>query len=193
MSERLAKILSIVLGPVWLPILLVVMLSQTGLSTHQIYLLFPIMLLFQFLIPLAYVYIALKLGSISAWDIPKRQERYTLLIIYFVSFVISLFLIKTIGNSFLFNLNLIFFALTVVISVITLFWKISVHSSINTAGAILLNFFFNWQLPWLYLAVPIIFWSRYKQKRHTINQLLAGTLLGAVITIGSLLYLGYLK
>lgn len=190
--QSFAKFLSIILGPVWLPILLAVMLFQTGLSTHQIYLLFPIILLLQFIIPFTYLYIALKLGTISVWDIPKREERYTLLAIYFVSSAISLALIRHFGNDFFFNLNLIFFVLTIAVSVITHFWKISVHTILNTAGAIILNFFFNWQLPWLFLLVPMVFWSRYKLRRHTPKQLLVGTLVSAIIILGGLFYFRYI-
>lgn len=150
------------------------------------------MLIFQFVVPFVYIYIALKLGIVSAWDLPKRQERYILLIVYFVSSLISLALVKIIGNEFLFNLNLIFLALTVSISLITIFWKISIHTSVNTAGAILLNFLFGWQLPWLYLIIPIVFWSRYKLKRHTFMQLLAGITLSATVVLGGLFYFGYL-
>lgn len=58
----------------------------------------------------------------------------------------------------------------VIISVVTSFWKISLHTSMNTVGSILLNLLFGWNLPVIYLVVPIVLWARITLKRHTFIQ-----------------------
>lgn len=185
-EEKLARILSIVLGPqVWLPVLIVSVLLKSGLSTKQLIILFPGLFLFQILIPLISIYIALKLKKITSWDLPKRKERYWFLILTTISYVLSIALIYFFGNRFLLNVSLILFVVLIAVSVITYFWKISLHASINTLGSILLNFLFAWQLPWLYLAIPLVYWSRLKLKRHNVAQLIAGSLVsGGVLLWG---------
>lgn len=190
---NLAKILSIILGPqVWLPTLLIILLLRANLSFNQLIILAPVLLFFQFLIPLAYLYVAKRLGKEVAWDLPRRKDRFLFLGVCILSYQIALIVIYFYGNSFLFNFSLIPLFLLLILSAITLFWKISLHSSLNTTGAILLNFLFGWNLPWLYLTIPIIFWARIKLKRHTFIQLLAGVIVSGVLILGSLYLLNLL-
>lgn len=186
---KIAKYISIILGAnLWLPVILLLLLFKTGLNSLQITILLPIFFVFQFLIPVTCVLLALKLKKISALDLPKRQERYPFLALYLLLLIISLILSYILGNSILFELILILVVLLVILSVITLFWKISLHASLNTIGIILINFFFNGQLLFLFLIIPIVAWARYKLKRHTILQLTAGTLVSMTVVLGGLKY-----
>lgn len=188
-QQKIAKFLSIILGAnLWLPTILFFLLFKTGLNFNQIKILFPVFFVFQFLIPATCVLIAYKLKKISALDLPKRPERYPFLVLYLLLLIISLILTSIFGNNLLFQLNLIILVLSVVLSLITLFWKISLHASLNTTGIILINFFFNWQFLFLLLLIPIIAWARYKLKRHTISQLIAGILVSMVVVLGGLKY-----
>lgn len=192
-AEKIAKILSIALGPhIWLPALLIASILRSGLSNSRIYILLPSLFLFQILIPIAYIHIVVKLGKVTAWDLPKREERHLFLGVSLISYVISIIIIKIFGNQLLFNLSLIILFLLIVLIITTYFWKISLHASMNTAGSIIVNFLFDWSLHWLYLAVPIIFWARYKLKRHNILQLIAGTVTSGAVVLGAFYYLKYI-
>lgn len=192
-SEKIAGIVSILLGPhIWLPVLLVASLFRSGLTSSQLYILFPSLIIFQILIPIAYIHIALRLGKVSAWDLPKKEERYLFLGISFASYLISVLVIYFFGNQLLLSLSLIILVLLTVLAIITYFWKISLHTSMNTGGAILLDFLFNWQIPWVFLMIPIIFWSRLLLKRHNFAQLIAGIIVSGGITLGALYYLKYI-
>lgn len=189
-KDKLARALSILLGPqVWLPLLITSILLKSGLTSSQLSILFPGLVIFQIFVPLISVYIALRLKKVTGWDLPKREERYWFLILTLVSYLFSIALIYFFGNKFLLNLSLIFFVLIIVISIITYFWKISLHASINTVGPILLNFLFSWQLPWLYLSVPLVYWARLKLKRHTLWQLIAGSIISGGAFLWGLRYL----
>lgn len=190
---KLAKLVSIILGEyLWLPLLLALALLKTGLSTQQIYILFPGLLLFSIIIPLSYIFIGIKLKKITEWDLPKRQERKRFLIFTFFSYLISVFLIYLFGTQLLFHLSLIIIVNLVILAVITRFWQISIHSSLNTSSTLIINFLFNWQLPWLYLAIPVIYWSRLKLKRHNLLQLFAGSLLSIIVILSLLKIFGYI-
>ena len=191
--EKLARFLSLFLGPpVWFSILIVAALFKSGISNQNLNILLGSLFILLIIIPIGYIYVAVTMGKVTAWDLPKRQERYKFLVLIGINSLISIILIYFLGNQFLFNLGLILILLLLIISLITLFWKISFHSSMGVTGVILLNFLFGWKLYFLYLAILLIFWSRLKLKRHNLYQLSAGVLVSGFIILVSLIYLGYL-
>lgn len=190
--DKLANIISDILGPqIWAPVLIIVLLLKTGLSDDQIKILFPVMLIFQVLAPLIFIYVSLKLHSITAWDIPQRKQRYSFLIVSLVSYLFSIILIYIYGNKLIFNLSLINLALSLVTLLITYFYKISLHALTTVSSTIIINFLFGWSLPSLYLIVPLVCWSRLRLKRHTPAQLILGILTGGLTVLGLLFSFGY--
>lgn len=185
--EKIAKLLSVILGlHFWFPAFLIIGLLKSGLSSSKISILFPILFLLQIIIPIAYIHIALHFKKVSNWDLPKKEERIFFLSMSMIAYLISMIIIYFLGNQFLFNLGLIVFTILTVMVITTYFWQISLHTGLNTTGAIIVNFLFNWSVPWLYLSIPIIFWARFKLKRHDITQLMAGMILSGGITLGML-------
>lgn len=181
---KLAESFSVVFGPqVWLPFIIIATFLNTNLSPDQIKLLLPTTLIFQAILPMLYIYLALKFNKITAWDVPIRQQRYPFLLFVLFCNILSLFSLYFYGNNFILKLYLIMFLVAVAMAFITLFWKISIHASINTLGAIYVNYILGFNLPFLYLCIPVIFWARYTLKRHTIPQLLTGSIVTASIII----------
>lgn len=185
--EKIAKFLSIILGlHFWFPALLIIGLIKSNLPDAKIAILFPALFLLQIIIPIAYIHIALHFKKVSNWDLPKKEERIFFLSMSMIAYLISMIIIYFLGNQFLFNLGLIVFTILTVMVITTYFWQISLHTALNTAGSIIINFLFNWSAPWLYLSIPIIFWARFKLKRHNPAQLFAGIILSGGITLGML-------
>ena len=192
-SQKIAKLLSIILGPhVWLLVFLSLFVFKSGLSSAQLTILFPIMAIFQVIVPLAYLYIAPRVGLATSWDLPHKKEHRLFILITLISNLIALFFIFKFGNKLVIDLNLIFLVMMAVIFGLTPFWKVSHHAAVNTFGTLLTNFLFGWQLPWLYILIPTIYWARLILKRHTHLQLLAGIGISALIFLGGLKILGYL-
>ncbi len=192
-SEKIARFLSVVLGPhVWLPLLFILVILKSGLTSTQARIVLPSVLLLQVILPLTYMIIAPKLGWVSKWDMELKEERRPFFFFLLVLTLINLTIIYFFGNNFLFDLNIIFIVLLLILFGITKYWKISLHLSLNTASLILINFLFSWRFPFLYLIIPIIFWARLKLKKHTVNQLVAGIVITAIITFGGLHLFGYL-
>jgi membrane-associated phospholipid phosphatase len=67
-----------------------------------------------------------------------------------------------------------------VICIITLHWKISVHCATAAGVATVLWMFLGASLP-LLLGVPLIAWSRVRLRRHTLAQTIAGSVLGTAV------------
>ncbi|MDO8503891.1 MAG: hypothetical protein Q7S60_04360 [bacterium] len=193
-KKTVAKTIAVVLGPqTWLPVLLFVFILKTGLSGQQIKILLPLMFVFLVLVPISYLYLAPKLKWAKEWDLPEKKDRIPFFAVITLSSALAMLLVYYLGNQFLFNLIGILFILMLINSLITYFWKISLHTGINTLGPILVNFLFDWQLPFLYLGIPIIFWARRNLNKHTITQLFAGILVNALFLIAALYFVGYIK
>jgi membrane-associated phospholipid phosphatase len=67
------------------------------------------------------------------------------------------------------------------IYLITLRWKISVHSTSATGISLFVVWAFGMRVLPVFLTVPVIAWSRVKLRRHTPLQTLAGIGLGAAL------------
>lgn len=192
-KKKVAEILSIILGPqIWIPFLFFLIIFKSGLSRYQINILLPLLLLLVVIIPLGYLFIAPKVGWASKWDLPKRKERYPFFAITLITSLISLWLIYTLGTELLFNLSILFLIMLLIAMTVTYFWQISLHVTLNVFGALITNYLFNWNLPILYVVVPVIMWARFLLKRHTLVQLTAPILINTALAIIGLKYFGYL-
>lgn len=192
-TQKFAQVLSFFLGPqVWFPLLLIIFLFKTGLKTNQQLILAPLLFLFLIVIPFGFLYILVKRKKIGDWDIRNRKERFKILPVFLISTFSILILSKYLGTPLFFHLFMILWIVAFVGSVITFWWKISLHLMLNTAAVIIINFLFGWNLPILYLLIPIIGWARYYHKHHTILQIILGTLVSGMLALTALKYFGYI-
>lgn len=192
-KQKLAEIISIVLGPhVLLPVLVVCILFRTGLGKNQIILLAPVLFGLQVLLPIGYMYFAVKFKKAVSWDLPNLKERQPFMLMVFAAFLISFTFAYFFGNKLSLQIGVIFIITAAAMAIIGKFWKISLHSGLNTAAAILINFLFSWKLPWLYLIIPIVIWARYVRGRHNLPQLIGGVVVSAAIALSSLRLFGYI-
>jgi len=109
----------------------------------------------------------------ETWDIPNRKNRLVPLIFTLIYLSILAIFWK---NIFI----IIFLVNVLVILIITKFWKISMHNYGLSAMAYLIYAFTNsiW-LSTIYLILVIITgYARIYLKKHTVSQVIAGTILG---------------
>ena len=191
-STRLAEIISEIIGPhLWMPILLLLLTFKTGLDLEQLKILLPALLILLIVIPFTYLHVALRLGWVSKWDLPKRQERRPMMLIFFVCSLISLGLVREFGTEMFFDLFILLLATGFITSLITFFWKISIHMVLDTTGILITNFLLGWQFWPLFLMIPVVAWARLKLKRHTPAQIGSGIILSVGIFFTGIKYLGY--
>jgi len=187
MVDKIAEFLGIALGPhVWLPGLFLAIILNSGLNEQELKIVFPVVLLLQVIIPLLYLIFAPKLNWAEKWDMEKKEERRPIFILVAALMLISSVVIFFFGNQVLLQLNIIILTLVLVLFVITYFWKISLHMSMNTAGVIVLNYLYHWHWWWFFVTIPLIFWARLRLKKHTPAQLFAGLIISAAVTLGGL-------
>ncbi len=162
----------------WYPVLLLVTIFNTGLSTNQIKILLPTLLFLEVLLPILLFLLVLKSGMISDVDVTKRAERPklfgTMTFIVLVGTIFSFF----VANKLFFVLQFLALVICITNFLITLKWKISGHMIMNASSIFAINYLFDWKLWWLFAIVPVVAFARIYLKKHTLSQLLAGAVVG---------------
>lgn len=189
--KRFAQAVSIFFGFPWLSVVLWLLVFETGLIQQQIAFFSIVLPILNIIIPFLYFFWALRKGIIADIDITKRQQRYGVMTLMLVLQLISLWLIYTRGNATLLELSLIIDAVFISTYLITLLWKISLHMTINVIGILLTNVLFDWDYLYLMAIIPFVMWSRFYLKKHTVSQLIAGTLVSGSIMIAGFKYFNF--
>lgn len=184
MKKQLAKVISIMLGPIFLwPITLYIIVLNTGLTSRNYKIISSALFFLLIVAPFLYIYFLYKKKLISDLDVTKRQQRVKPLALVFGALVASLLLIYLFGTKLLLHLFIIILILFFINFIITLFWKISLHMALDVTSSIIINYLFAWRLPILYLFIPFVFWSRLYLKKHDVWQLLVSFILNGGLTL----------
>lgn len=131
-------------------------------------------------------FILKKLGKISDYEFTKREERpayfTTVTISYFFLFLLSNILLK---NNTISLVSLALFSTSCILTMVTLFWKMSGHMTYSTLFFFTLLFLLPEVsfLPLIFIFTPLIAASRVILGKHTILQTIIGTLVCATISI----------
>jgi len=154
---------------------------------------FLVAIVFIAIIPYIAVLLLYKTRKISDLQIPKRKERLFPLLIINTCIVIGFFiLIYMQPEKLLLSVYAIYLLGLPVISLITLFWKISFHATYITLFSIVyLIVFGKWAILTIPL-IPLVGWSRIKLKRHTLAQVLGGIAVIGTISLAVFYLTSYL-
>ncbi len=132
---------------------------------------------------LALLYL-LRTGRIDALYPHRREERDGLLLAGLASYslgYISLLLMDSPAP--MCSTGLSFSAATLFVWLINRHWKISIHC-VGVGGAIVLLCFAGGEIVWpSLLAIPLVAWARLKLLAHTPLQVVAGLLLGGIVSL----------
>jgi membrane-associated phospholipid phosphatase len=148
---------------------------------------------YKLLIPFLYMIITIapflilrEMGKISDYEFTKREERplyFTITTIgYLLLFFLTALLLK---NPILTHITLAIFVATCILTIVTLYWKMSGHMTYSTLLFFTLLYLFPYAtaLPLLFVFTPLIATSRVILKKHTIMQTIVGTLVSATVSI----------
>ncbi len=170
-------------------------LFDTPIMTFEIFLVFlfkdrvelnwlAVILLGDLILPMIYLVYSYSNKHISDLDITNRKERevwYTVLATCWILTLVVGFLLRFPIHMLVFQTWLTVFG--VLDTVITFFWKISGHAMLSTSLVLWLSFLWNpFYIIFLVIFVPLICWARLRTGKHTIPQLVVGTLLMLVVT-----------
>jgi len=150
-------------------------------------------LLFAVIIPGSYVLWLLETRRIRDIHISDKNERKIPFLLAGASSVIGAFLLFILGAARPVIVIGTAYAVNVVgVALITQLWKVSIHTALFSALATISVILFGIHLWWLYLALIPLAWSRIHRRRHTIWQVVAGSLIAFVLTAATFWFFGYL-
>ena len=191
--NTLAKIVSVIFHPLFMPVFgVVIIFSSPTLFGYLPFtvkkLLFFIIIINNVLLPLSLLPFFKYRNIISSWSVEKRRERViplllTTLLYAATSYIVFRFPIPVFLKSFIFAT----FFLSLIVTIINLWWKISLHSvGVGALTALVLILSFKMYSPLLWYLISIIIAgglvlsSRLKLNFHNPQQVWIGFLTGNI-------------
>ena len=181
---RFARLVSNILAPVTISIptvLLVAFYDAQSLASALFYT--SVTLFFLSFGPMLYIIIGVRLGKFTDVDVSRRKERIGPFLFGLASVLaglVTLVLIKAPKN--LQTLLIITAVSCIVMLVITLWWKISIHASSLAGTVTFLTALYGVIVLPAFLLVVLVSWSRVVLRRHTVAQVVAGALVSITLT-----------
>jgi membrane-associated phospholipid phosphatase len=182
---RIARHVSNILAPttISLPFILLVAFYQArDQLTAFVYA--CITLFFLSIGPLIYILIGVRRGKLSDLYVSRRSERAGPFLFGIISVTIGWLVLALMNGPKNLQTVLIITAVSgILMLLITLRWKISIHaSSLGGAATILTALYGAVMLP-LFVLLALVSWSRVALRRHTIAQVVAGSLASIAISL----------
>ncbi len=190
-NEYLIKSISNILNPLILsPLTFIILNFYLNPQNYSSVFYLIIVVMSISIIPFVYVLRMKHNGEIENIDIPDRKKRQKPFIkgtILFLITAVLLMLFRAPQN--LISIMLIYTINTGLATIITKYWKISVHGlsfgiPIATFGMLLTKKYFYFSS-----LLPLLIYSRVKLKAHTISQVVAGFSLGFFLTIAQIVFI----
>ena len=180
---RVARKISNILSPVTISgpvVLLVALYHTTNVLASLAY--SGVTLFFLSVGPMAYIAIGVRLGKFSDMDVSRRAERVGPFLFGITSTSVGLLVLMLVHGPK--NLETVMFSTalsSVILMVTTLWWKISIHASSLAGAATILTALYGIVMLPVFLLVLLVSWSRVVLRRHTVAQVIAGSLLSILL------------
>ncbi len=138
-------------------------------------------------IPLTYLLVQVRRGNLTDVDVQLREQRSRPFLVT-LGCLVTAWIVMFAGGAppMLMVMTGAAILQSFVILLITIRWKISVHSATAAGMTVLILRVVGLAAAPLVVTVPLIAWSRIKLRRHTLPQTLAGILLGSGIYLGAI-------
>ncbi len=182
---HLARCVSNILAPVSISLPFVLLVAFYHTSDPLAALIYAgITIFFLSIGPLIYILIAVRLGKISDVDVSRRTERAGPFLFNIASVTIGWLVLLLIHGPKELQTALIITGVSgVVMMVTTLWWKISIHASSLAGAATMLTVLYGAVMLPTFVLLALVSWSRVVLRRHTIAQVVAGSLLSITISL----------
>ena len=188
-KEKIAKAISTMTQPpiITIPLFLIisVLLSfENGtFNVNDFIVLEVISIVFASILPIAIILLWSKRLN-TDFDISNRQDRFVPLVVGILSYFIGVLVCLALNvNHFLTLLLLCYSVNTGVVLLITLKWKISVHTT-GISGPIAALILLLGPLGAIFAVIyPLVIWSRVLLKKHTLSQAICGGVQGFFLTV----------
>ena len=191
-KEKLAHIISTFGNAPLISIFIFLVLDYYFLKGNDFINVALVSMCFAVIIPSIIAYVWIKNKNLEI-DMPHKEDRLYPLLWILLSYLLGVtFLFIISAPPVITVLMFCYFSNTLVVLLISLFWKISIHA-VGVAGPVaFLIYVFGYPGLIFLLLIPLIMWSRLYLKRHTFGQVIAGSVLGFILTTAQIyLFLGF--
>jgi membrane-associated phospholipid phosphatase len=187
-----SKLISILLNPVAVSAaaftVLIILNAELTIWYKSITLL--IALFFTTVVPTVVLNRLKKQGKIESYDVVQREKRIHPLIISTVSYFIAFILLLLLKSPpIILGLMLSYVINTLTVTLITFKWKVSLHAVGICGPLVALHLYFGQLIIPFYSLVLLVGAARLILKRHTLSQVIVGSLIGLIMTAVVLKYL----
>ncbi len=186
LSWLFARLISVILHPLIVaPLTYALLINHLDDTTRlQKLLYFGLALIAVIIVPLFSVVRLKKRGQTLSLDVPERDKRLNPFLISIVGYFGVCFLLKLVSAPREITLLMWIYGFnTTVATLITNYWKISVHGMALGGPIAALGFLISPQFYWCLGAAPFMIFSRVRLKAHTFAQVTIGFLLGFLLTL----------
>ena len=183
---QVARHVSNILSPAVISLPFVLLVSLYRHSSNQATTLFYALITIFFLSigPLLYIIVGVRLGKFTDVDVSVRSQRLGPFLFSLGSCVLGLgVVVWTHGPKNLVTLFLMVIISGIMLMIITTKWKISIHASTLAGAVTFLMLLYGIVILPAYLLVILVSWSRVVLRRHTIAQVIAGSLFSIAMTL----------
>ena len=125
---------------------------------------------------------AIKQKKISNWDMSDRKQRVGALVVFLGFFATGIFLLSLFHEPSITNFFLYMFGVFLLFFMVTLRYKMSGHLTGLAIWLMCVSSWFGGLVNVFYFMLPLLCWSRVVLKRHTLGQVLLGSVFG--LTLG---------
>ncbi|KKU43675.1 MAG: PAP2 superfamily protein [Berkelbacteria bacterium GW2011_GWA2_46_7] len=185
MSQKLAKIVSLLTNPALVVSICVVTIVGRYADSIEKFWQGSLIGIGLLVVPgiIYSIYVWRKEGAVDL-DLTERHDRIVPLMLSTLGAVIGSFIVQSkLQNATFTEMSYILVTMLAALTVITTVWKISLHAAtIAGLSSLLVVYQGKWFVLGYLFLLPVV-WSRLTLKQHSPNQLIAGTILGAGLTL----------
>lgn len=186
MVEKYAKFISNITSP---PVIVTLVLLSTPLRhPHVAWPPTLVATLFVGVIPWAALIWMRVRGRVTDVHVTQRHQRWPILLITLISILGGIaVLLATSAPAQIIAEVLFMLVGLIIVGVVNLVWKLSVHAALTTFAALHCLLLLPGGVQMAVALIALVGWARIRMGHHTPTQVAAGTLVGALVSLGDLL------
>lgn len=123
-------------------------------------------------------------GSYSDLHLERREDRFWPFFVGIFGTATAIWILMQSNAPYQYIVLMISVLINMIVfTLITLAWKISIHTSTLTAGAIAAIYLYGWEAIIVLGFLPLIMWARLARNKHTPLQTIAGIVVATIVTM----------
>jgi hypothetical protein len=200
MESKIARFLSVLLHPVFIPLIAAVIVFRLGFypfsfyAPKAMYVVLAIVFIFNVVTPVFFIYLFKKSGIISSFTLDERRDRILPLFAYALMLYLSSVIFRQWDLPQLWHVILLLTAmLTLFVLLISVFSKISFHlSGWGGLTGMIMFLIYAYGVQYFLLLSAVVFcaglaaWSRATLEKHKAGEIITGFIMACLIMFSGL-------